>query len=733
MKRMMTTIVNCASSIGAACRRSRNLRTRFPVEVLLILIAAQLLSSIAQAEDGYDLWLRYFKVQDPSLLAQYRREMTQIVIPGDSPTVLATRDELRRALSGLMDRDVPLANSVTLAGAVVVSAPDSSLDEVAGVQGDGYRLLTKKMAGKNVTVIVAKTPLGGLYGAFGLSRLIQTNQPIDHLNVLSNPKIQLRMLDHWDNPGDHGTYFGHSLWFSKWAELPGRLDPRFTDYARANASVGINGTVVNDVNADATLLQPDQLQKVAALAGVFRPYGIRVYLSVSFASPLSPESGKKGRGIGDLDTADPQDPRVAQWWKTKADEIYTLIPDFGGFLVKADSEGMPGPKQYGRSHVEAANMLAAALAPHGGILMWRAFVYDTKVDPDRAKRSYTEFKPLDGEFASNAILQVKNGPLDFQPREPFHPLWGAMPKTPMFLEFEVKQEYLGRATDLVYLGEEWHDVLQTDTFGEGKGSTVARVVDGSLDKQKLTGIAGVANLGDDRNWCGHPFDQANWYVFGRLGWNPDLNADAIAEEWARMTWSNSPVVVKTVTAMMRGSWQSAIDVRGPLGLDFTAAVGNHHDPDLAIRVNDYWFADKIGVGYDRTDHAESGWKGIGSNAVSQYAEPLRSTFNDVNRCPEDYLLWFHFVPWDHKMQSGRTLWDELNFRFETGARYSNTLKQEWNTLKGQIDAERFALVSGKLTEQEEHYRKWRDTSLNFFIETSGRSAPRLTTGSTSPQ
>jgi alpha-glucuronidase len=599
-----------------------------------MLFAGQLLAAVAHVEDGYDLWLRYVKVQDPSLLAQYRKDITQIAVSGDSPAARATREEMRRALSGLLTMDVPVVNVATLAGAVVVSAPDSSLDEVAGVEGDGYRLLTKKTGGKKITVIAVNTPVGGLYGAFGLLRLIQTNQPIDHLDAVSNPKIRYRMLDHWDNPGDHGTYFGHSLWFSKWDELPGKLDPRFTDYARANASVGINGTVVNDVNANLTLLQPDNLNKVAALAGVFRPYGIRVYLSVNFASPLSPVPGKRGGGIGNLDTSDPRDPRVAQWWKAKADEIYSLIPDFGGFLVKADSEGMPGPKQYGRSHVEAANMLAEALAPHGGILMWRAFVYDATVDSDRAKRSYKEFKPLDGEFASNAILQVKNGPLDFQPHEPVHPLWGAMPKTPMFLEFEVKQEYLGRATDLVYLGEEWQDVLQTDTFAEGKGSTVARVVDGSLDKQNLTGIAGVANMGDDRNWTSHPFDQANWYVFGRLGWNPDLKADAIAVEWARMTWSNSPLVVKTVTAMMKGSWRAAIDVRGSLGLNFTEAVGNHHDPDLAVRANDYWFADKIGVGYDRTDHAESGWEGAGGNAVGQYAEPLRSNYNDIDRCPE---------------------------------------------------------------------------------------------------
>lgn len=701
----------------------------------------------ARIEDGYDLWLRYVEVQDSELLVHYRNNLTQIIVQGDSPTAKATREELQRGLSGLLGREVPLGNAVTLDGAVVVTAPDSLSDELAPVRGDGYILLTKKVGGKKITIIGAKTSLGALYGAFGLLRLIQTNQPIDKLNVVDNPRIQHRMLNHWDNTSGRGTYFGRSINLSKWHELPDKLDPLYTDYARANASIGINGTVINNFTVD--LLRMEDLKKIAGLAKVYRPYGIRIYLSINFASPLRLEAPGEGGGIGDLDTADPRDPRVAKWWKDKADEIYSIIPDFGGFLVKADSEGMPGPKQYGRDHAEAANMLAAALKPHGGLLIWRAFVYDQEVDPDRAKRSYEDFKPLDGKFAPNVIVQVKNGPLDFQPDEPFHPLFGSMPQTPLMMEFEIKQEYHGRVTDLVYLGEQWAEVLKSDTFEKGRGSTIARVVDGSLDGHAITGIAGVANIGDDRNWTNHPFAQANWYALGRLGWNPYLEADEIAREWVRMTWGNEPTLVNTIHTMMKGSWQSAVDVRSPLGLNFVCAR-DHHNPDPAGRVNDYWYADKNGTGYNRTDHAESGWnetgnnenkigydrkdvagndwKVTGSNYVGQYNDPLRTIFNDMKQCPEQYLLWFHFVPWDYKMKSGRNLWEELCYKYESGYEYAKTLQKEWKSLEGKVDAERFALVSHKLVEQEAHHKLWRDTCITFFSRTSGLEIPSFVKG-----
>ena len=692
------------------------------------LVSKEKLANSLNMEDGHDLWLRYVKVQDPDLLTQYLEHLTQIVVTGNNPTTNLTREELQRGLSGLLGKEVPIANSVTSDGTVLVSVLDDySLKEMATVKGDGYILLTKKINGKTTTVIGAKTTLGALYGAFGLLRIIQTEQSIDNLNIVSNPKIQYRMLNHWDNTSNRGRYFGNSINLSKWDELPDILDPIYMDYARANASIGINGTVLNNFTSD--LLRTEDLKKISALAKIYRPYGIQIYLSINFASPLTQKEG----GIGNLNTADPQDPRVAKWWKDKADEIYATIPDFGGFLVKADSEGMPGPKQYGRNHAEAANMLAAALKPHGGLLIWRAFVYEQDMDPDRAKRSYMHFKPLDGKFDSNVIVQVKNGPMDFQPDEPFHPLFGAMKKTPLMMEFQAMQEYLGRATDLVYLGEQWAEVLKSDTHAKGKGSTVARVIDGSLNGHSITGMAAVANIGNDRNWTSHPFAQANWYALGRLGWNPDLNADTIAKDWAKMTWGNDPELVDTITKMMKGSWEATINVRSPLGLNFVCAR-DHHNPNPEGRVNDYWYADKNGIGYNRTDHAEKGWnetsnnenkigyerkdvagkdwKETGSNYAGQYHEPLRTIFNDMEQCPEEYLLWFHFVPWDYKMKSERTLWEELCYKYESGYDYAKTLQKDWKSLEGQVDAER-----------EAHHKLWRDTCINFFAKVNGLEVP----------
>ena len=368
-------------------------------------------------------------------------------------------------------------------------------------------------------------------------RLLQTNKSIENLNIVDAPKINVRILNHWDNL--NGTvergYAGFSLW--NWQKLPDFIDQRYIDYARANASIGINGTVLNNVNANALILTPQYLEKVEALANTFRPYGIKVYLTARFSAPIE---------IGKLKTADPYDAEVKNWWKEKAKEIYKRIPDFGGFLVKANSEGQPGPQNYGRNHVDGANMLADAVAPFGGIVMWRAFVYSEHDVNDRAKQAYSEFVPYDGQFRDNVIVQVKNGAIDFQPREPFHPMFGAMPKTPLMMEFQITQEYLGFSTHLVYLPKLFQEVLESDTYRKGKGSTVAKVIDGSLENHKITGIAGVANIGNDINWTGHPFAQANWYGFGRLAWNPYLDSETIADEWLRMTFSNDENFVNPV-------------------------------------------------------------------------------------------------------------------------------------------------------------------------------------------
>jgi alpha-glucuronidase len=525
------------------------------------LTLAALAAASAGAEDGYELWLRYHPLAD-DVAAAYSDNASEVVVLGDTPTLTAARSELERGLEGLLGRQIALPQAVTQDGAVVVgttAAPviaELGLD--LGVVGDeGYMIASREVQGRAATVIAANTDVGALYGAFHFLRLVQTGAAITSLDIATAPKVGVRVLNHWDNLDRHVErgYAGQSIW--DWHKLPDYLDPRYTDYARAAASVGINGAVLTNVNANAVALTSQYLEKVAALADALRPWGVRVYLTARFSAPME---------IGGLATADPLDPEVRAWWARKADEIYARIPDFGGFLVKANSEGQPGPQEYGRSHAEGANMLADAVAPHGGVVMWRAFVYAADNPEDRHKQAYDEFAPLDGSFRDNVLVQVKNGAIDFQPREPFHPLFGAMPQTPLMLEVQITKEYLGFATHLAYLAPMWEEVLDADTYAEGEGSTVARVIDGSLDGHSLTGMAGVANVGVDRNWSGSHFDQANWYAFGRLAWDHDLASADIAEEWVRMTFSNEDAFVAPVVAMMMGSREAVVDYMTPLGL-----------------------------------------------------------------------------------------------------------------------------------------------------------------------
>ncbi|RYZ26740.1 MAG: alpha-glucuronidase, partial [Sphingobacteriales bacterium] len=405
----------------------------------------------------------------------------------------------------------------------------------------GYAIVSIINRDKKITLITANTEQGLLYGSFRFLRLIQTGKGITNLKIHDAPSIDRRILNHWDNLNrtvERG-YAGLSLW--NWHTLPQYVDQRYTDYARANASIGINGTVLTNVNANALILSEAYLEKVKVLADLFRQYGIKVYLTARFSAPIE---------AGGLKTADPLNKDVQQWWQQKAAEIYRLIPDFGGFLVKANSEGQPGPQNYGRSHAEGANMLADAVKPFGGIVIWRAFVYSNEIPADRVKQASLEFKPLDGQFRDNVMVQVKNGPLDFQPREPFHPLFGAMPKTPLVLEFQLTQEYLGQATHLVYEAPLFRECLDSDTYASGKGATVAKIIDGSVDKHPMSAIAGVTNIGNERNWTGHPFAQANWYAFGRLAWDHRLTAADIADEWIRQSFSNDQQFVSQVKTMM---------------------------------------------------------------------------------------------------------------------------------------------------------------------------------------
>jgi alpha-glucuronidase len=688
--------------------------------VFLTIAIQSLAATVTRADDGYRLWLRYDPLPRPSIEA-YRPRVTSIIVPGDSATLEAIRSELASGCSGLLRHRVPIKGEANQDGAVVVGTPKTSpliaglKWQLDGLGSEGFRIRSVKHGGRSITVIASNGEIGALYGAFHLLRLMQTLQPIDKLDVSQRPRLQLRVLNHWDNLD--GTiergYAGRSLW--DWNVLPDTVDPRLRDYARANASLGINGSVLNNVNAKSQSLSAEYLRKAAAIAGVFRPYGVRVYLSARFSAPIE---------LGGLKTADPFDPEVAKWWRKKADEIYGIIPDFGGFLVKANSEGQPGPRTYDRNHVDGANMLAAALAPHNGIVMWRAFVYDMKPGYDRFGAAYENLQPFDGQFAPNVLLQVKNGPIDFQPREPFHPLFGIMPKTQLQPELQVTQEYLGFSNHLAFLAPMWREFLDSETHAKGAGSTVTKVVDGSLYGQRLTGIAGVANTGKDRNWCGHHFAQANWYAFGRLAWDPDLSSREIAVDWIKMTFTHEPGAIETIARIMVESHEALVDYMTPIGLHHIMWPNHHYGPapwwDKGERADwtsvYYHRADEQGLGFDRTK--------TGSNTVSQYYAPVSDIFADPAKCPEKFLLWFHHVPWDYRMRSGRTMWDELALHYQRGVDWVRAARIEWDGLAGVIDKDRHAEVAKKLAIQERDAAWWRDAVLTYFQGFSKRPLPK---------
>ena len=695
----------------SAMASSRPLQSTLGAVLLALMLAPG-----AAAETGYDLWLRYGPLPAVEQAAA-RKTVAAFAVPGTSPVAAATRAELARGLSGLLGIAVPEVRALERDGVVLVGTPKTSpsvaklglAEALSRVGPEGYLIRSMKVGGRPATVVASEAETGAQRGAFHVLRLLQTGQRLEGLDIAERPRLARRLLNHWDNLD--GTiergYAGESLW--KWAELPGKVDARATDYARANASIGINGTVVNSVNASPLSLRADYIEKTAALASAFRPYGIRVYMSANFAAPKT---------LGGLETADPFDPKVAAWWKEKAAEVYRAIPDFGGFLVKANSEGQPGPQDYRRTHADGANVLADAVAPHGGIVMWRAFVYDASVDPDRIKRAYLEFVPLDGKFRPNVFAQVKNGPLDFMPREPFHPLFGAMPKTPLMAELQITQEYLGHSNHLVYLAPMWKEFLDADTYVKGSGSPVVGFVDGTLSAYRDTGIAGVANTGSDRNWCGHDFAQANWYAFGRLAWNPALTSAAIADEWIRMTWSRDPGVVARIRDLMMGSRETFVRYTMPLGLhhliggDHYAVMPENPDPRRADWSAIYYHrADASGIGYDRTR--------TGSNALGQYTPALVEAWGSPRSCPDNLLLWFHRLPWDHPMASKKTLWEELVSHYAQGAREALAMEATWRDLSGKVDSERHAAVAAKLRVQAEDAAAWRDKCLQYFQTFSG--------------
>ena len=622
---------------------------------LTLLLISIVFAGLAKAEDGHQLWLR-------------QKQVNKAVVKG--PECIAAQE-----LRTYSNRDVEL-----------------KLD--AAMEQDAYRI--------NGNTITAKNEIGLLYGAYALLRGETSG---------SKPYYKLRILNHWDNL--NGTiergYAGKSIF---WKGKPGEKkfmgrtifveDPTqpidgelIKEYARANASIGINGTVLNNVNASPKMLSAVYINKVKEYADILRPYGIKVYLSVNFASPMSiPAKGFNGGKA--LKTADPLNPKVKAWWKAKANEIYALIPDFGGFLVKANSEGQPGPFDYNRTHADGANMLADAVKPFGGIIMWRSFVYGAAhKGEDRVKQAVSEFASLDGKFRENVILQSKNGPLDFQPREPYAPIFDNIKKTKQMAELQITQEYLGQSRHLVYLAPMWREFF----------SFVA--------PEKLVGIAGVANIGLDKNWCGHHFSQANWYAFGRLAWNPTLTSEQIAKEWLDQTFNISNN--ETLKSMMLRSREACVDYMMPIGLHHIFAFDEHYGPEPNGFIAQYpieWCpvyyhkANNDSIGFDRTH--------TGSNATAQYREPYCTLYDNINTCPERYLLWFHRVPWTYRLKSGRTVYEEMQYRYTRGVNEVEDFIRVWNEAKPYIDDQRWQEVDARLQHQLENAKEWRKVCLDYF-------------------
>lgn len=679
----------------------------------LLLVISFCIAAIGQlaAEDGSRLWLR-FQPQEKSTLPPFTR------LRGDASSVALK--EFQHAWQEMSGSSLPENGSDrthtlligTLKNREVRKLIKSKELQEPGIEG--YIIRTVEQGNRRTTVVASAGEAGLLYGVYHLVRHIQTGHFSNKVEITEQPRYDLRILNHWDNL--NGTvergYAGYSIW--QWDKLPGEISPLYREYARANASIGINATVLNNVNATPDILTKEYLEKVKLIADELRPFHIKVYLSINFSSP---------KELGGLENSDPLQPEVAQWWKNKADEIYRIIPDFGGFLVKANSEGLPGPQDYGRTHAEGANMLADALKPHGGIVMWRAFVYNP-TEEDRAKQAYSEFMPLDGQFRDNVIIQVKNGPVDFQPREPFSPLFGAMQQTALMPELQITQEYLGFSNHLVYLATQWKEFLESNTHCLGDESTVANCTDGTLLSHPLTAIAGVANIGLDDNWSGHHFAQANWYAFGRLAWDHTLTAEEIAEEWLRMTFTNDQAFLEPVREMMLSSWETAVNYMMPLGLHHIFAWDHHYGPEPWCEIPGarpdwlppyYHNASEEGIGFDRTTS--------GSNAVSQYCSPLSETYNNLETCPEELLLWFHHVPWDHRMKNGRTLWDELSYRYDGGVQQVRDFQKLWDRMEPYVDSERFSQVQSRLRIQSRDAVWWKDACLLYFQTFSGMPIP----------
>jgi len=683
---------------------------------------------------GYDAWFGFGRA-DSDTIARYSRYFSSICIdPGNQEFTTAV-NELSTALKALFGKEPEIVPQPSANGTVVLyrisvesAGADSSEnvpalrslisdDEAAGIGSEGFiiRHCTGKHGyGGSYTIIAARTGSGALYGVFTLIRHILCGTFSEDINTAENPAIALRMLNQWDNMDGsiERGYAGKSIFYEN-GEI--KSDKRrIRDYARLMASVGLNGIVLNNVNVherETRLIAGELLPQVAELADIFRSYGIRIFLSINYSSPIE---------LGGLDTADPLDDRVRTWWSEKAAEIYSYIPDFGGFLVKADSEFRPGPFTYGRNHAEGANMLAAALKPFRGIVIWRCFVYNCRQDwrdrvTDRANAAYDNFMPLDGSFADNVLLQIKNGPMDFQVREPVSPLLGGLKKSNFMLEFQITQEYTGQQRHLCYLAPMWKDVLDFDTYCRGKGSTVGRLL-AEPDNGRLTGIAAVSNIGDDMNWTGHDLAQANLYCYGRLAWDPGLSSGAIAREWVMQTFGRNADVVDTITGMLLDSYHIYESYTSPLGIGWMVNPGHHYGPNVDGYEYSAWGtyhrADHDGIGVDRTVAGGTGFAG-------RYFPPNSTMYESPETCPEELLLFFHRISYRHRLKSGKTLIQHIYDTHFEGADRAAELIGRWKRLEGLIDRDCYSRVLERLKEQAEHACEWRDVINSYFFRKSG--------------
>jgi alpha-glucuronidase len=694
--------------------RHRLLRSAVLAAVLVGAVQAE----CTRAETGYEAWLRYAPLEQAAR-ERYAPLPARVVVLGDSAVLAAAQREMIRGVHGMLgrvlraDKGPPRDRSIILGTFEAIHAIDPDFHARGDLREDGFWLTTAEVHGLECLVVAATMERGVLYGVFALLSKIARNESIAALDEVQQPYAPIRWADQWDNFDGRieRGYGGPSIFFENGTV---RADlSRVADYARLLASVGINGCAINNVNADPRILEDNFLPQLVRVADVFRPWGVRMSLAVDLSSP---------KLIGGLDTFDPLDPRVGEWWRKKVDEIYRRIPDFGGFVVKADSEGRMGPSTYGRTPADAANVIAQALQPYGGVVFYRAFVYNHHLDwrepkNDRAKAAYDNFHPLDGKFADNVIIQIKHGPIDFQAREPVSPLFGALEKTNEAIELEVTQEYTGQQRHLCFLPPMWKEVLDFDLHAGSDGTPVKQLVSGKTFHRPTGGFVGVVNVGMDANWLGHPLAMANLYGFGRLAWDPNLSPKTIAEEWTQLTFGSDPAVVRTIEDMQLASWRIYESYTGPLGAQtLTDILGSHYGPGIESSERNGWGqwhrADHEGIGMDRSVATGTGYAG-------QYRAPVAKLFESVETTPDDLLLFFHHVPYTHGLHSGKTVIQHIYDAHYEGAERAADYVRQWKSLKGHVDEERYAAVLARLEYQSGHAIVWRDAICNWFLRASG--------------